>query len=129
LTEAQIAALVEEWGVEYDRLFAAYCECLLASDAFPTAQECLDAYGFGDSWAECSAAALSQTDAGQVFSEQDARCVIEEAAARADCMQAAGCEPEATGACVDISHDCPMLSNDLVSLVLELCPDTGLLSR
>jgi hypothetical protein len=121
-----------EWIAAYDREVGATCPCLAQLGAFASAEECMRALGSGPTWAECANEAVEASDAGGLLSEEHARCLIDSRAARAGCLERAGCDADAMGVCLSMPNmpaDCPPLDADLTLLVLEHCPDLGLLSR
>jgi hypothetical protein len=125
-----------DWAAElirtYDRTIAASCECLVSANGFASLEDCMAALGSTPEWLECATGAIEMSDAGFMIDEANALCMIDAGEARAACLEEASCEPEAMTACLDMPgmpETCPALDNDLVVLLLEKCPDLGLLSR
>jgi hypothetical protein len=129
---AQTAAWAAEWIAAYDRQIAATCPCLIGVGAFPTTGDCIAALGSGPTWLECATTAVQEAEANALLNEADARCLIDGTVERAQCFEQAACEPEAMSACLSMPNqpaECAPVDTELVNLLLEKCPDLGLLSR
>jgi hypothetical protein len=74
---------------------------------------------------ECGTRAL--VTRGAPYERADAECNIATTRARADCIEAASCDELAS--CDQPVNECPARDTELTLLVLEECPDTGLLGR
>jgi hypothetical protein len=121
------AELLEDWTREWDREAMANCRCFVADGRFETIEACMALHGSGPSWVECASAALESigTDGG----EFDARCLIEERARRAQCLETSACDADTIHACLGAGMTCPPIPTEIVVRALERCPDLGLLSR
>jgi hypothetical protein len=130
-SESESVALLREWITAYDREIAAQCPCLVALDAFASLDECMAANGSGPTWLECVSSVVDEADAAVALA--DARCMVDAKVARATCIEAAGCDGAAQNDCYEQSMSanasCPPVDSALLLLVLQRCPDTGLLSR
>jgi len=126
---AELVMLLEEAITAYDGQVRAVCPCLVAAGAYPSEEECLAPYLSGPTWAECGATILAEHDSAEARAGVD--CYREEWAMRAACLTDAACEPAAIEACnADIGQmACAGSNGDLLQMVLERCPDLGLLSR
>jgi hypothetical protein len=120
-------ALAEQLVIEFDRSTTTHCECFVLIGAYASVDECVRLLGSGPDWAECGVKVLE--DADGALDVEDPQCIIDDAAARADCLEAAKCDPSAVAACQEMREECAILPADLVNALLEACPDTGLLSR
>jgi len=125
--ESDRAVWAYSWVAAFDREVAATCRCFVAGGQYASEEECMDTIGSSPTWASCAVRALEGTDAS--VQGADARCMIEKVAARATCLEAAACDPEAIDTCFSESMTCAPLDEELVLRVLEKCPDTALLGR
>jgi hypothetical protein len=123
--EAEIRALLTEFVAQWDRVIRASCGCYVEMGAFPSVDTCFGLVGSGPTWIECGTRALVKR--GLPYERADAECNIAASKARADCIEAASCDDLTP--CDRFMNQCPMRNEELTTLVLAECPDTGLLSR
>jgi hypothetical protein len=130
--DPQVVAWTMDWIAAWDRQAAATCACLVMPGSFASAEDCMAALGSGPTWLECSTQAVANADAGSALDEAGARCLIDSLDARASCLEEAGCGTSAMSDCYstpDRLDGCEAPDSDLVVLLLDQCPDLGLLSR
>ena len=130
--DPRIVAWATDWIAAWDRQVDATCACFVMPGAFASVEDCTAALGSGPTWLECSTQAVANADAGSALDEAGARCLIDGLNARASCLEAAGCGTTAMSDCYstpDRPDGCAAPDSDLVVLLLEQCPDLGLLSR
>ena len=93
--------------------------------AYESVEECVKLVAAGPEWAECASRALAEKI--DTLSLDQARCVVDRLGKRADCVESSECS-EVT-LCAGDPGECALTDTDAVNVVLEACPDTGLLSR
>lgn len=122
---AEYRELLDDWVMQWDRIADASCACFAMLDIYESVEECVALVSSGPDWAECASEALAERD--DDLNRDDARCIIEQLGLRADCVESRECS-EIT-MCEPNIDACPLADSALVNVVLEACPDTGLLSR
>lgn len=126
-TASEARTLVVDTVAAYDRQFEIQCPCYVQLGAFESVAACMMLVGSGPSWVDCATTVLEENDAPEV--RQEVRCSLEQMHARNDCYEAAMCDPAMSVTCEEIDLGCGARDTALTSLVLERCPDLGLLSR
>jgi hypothetical protein len=126
--EPSRASLIDQLLVDFDRQAAAQCECLVLAGAYATQDACMVDFGAGADWAEC--AEMLFADGTLEWDPETAHCIVDKGEMTASCMEANECGTLEFYECaINPDEDpCP-LGADLINVVLERCPDTGLLSR
>jgi hypothetical protein len=122
-----VVALLDQWVAQYDRQMSAQCECLTAAGAYPSHDACMADFGSGPGWSECATMLIE--DGSIELDDEQAKCVIDEMAHQADCMERSQCGTAEFYECMQGESRCPAPDDDLILTVIEACPDTGLLSR
>jgi hypothetical protein len=122
---AEYRAILDDWIVQWDRLARYACDCFVASGAYDSVEGCLALTASGPTWSECASETLAAYD--ENIDRDDARCVVGQLGDRADCLETVECSDLTP--CDEVGRECPMTSNELVTLILQACPDTGLLGR
>ncbi|MDD9936056.1 MAG: hypothetical protein OXT09_20760 [Myxococcales bacterium] len=111
----------------YDRSADAVCTCLTQNGAHESEEDCLALMGSGETWQSCGTEVLEELDSPEL--RTTIACVIDRMEEQAACYERSMCEPEAMSACGGVPIECLMTDLDILLMLLERCPDLGLLSR
>ncbi len=111
----------------YDRSAEAVCTCLTQNGAHESEEDCLALMGSGETWQSCGTEVLEELDSPEL--RTTIACVIDRMEEQAACYERSMCEPEAMSACGGVPIECLMTDLDILLMLLERCPDLGLLSR
>jgi len=123
----EVRALVADTVDAYDRQFEIQCPCYVQLGAFESVESCMTLVGSGPDWVDCATEVLEENDSPEV--RQEVRCSLEQTRAQSDCYEEAMCDLGMSAECQQIDLGCEERDNPLLLLVLERCPDLGLLSR
>jgi hypothetical protein len=126
---AELAALVRDAVANWDSALQASCQCLAASGAFASFDECVAPSASGPTWVPCGTMALAAMDSPET--RVIARCLRDELRTRADCLSRTPCDSPEHAHCDDGAGAAMCASSDpqILLAVLQACPDLGLLSR
>jgi hypothetical protein len=109
--------------LEVERGARTECPCLLQAGKISSLQDCIDTMSLRPGWQECINQ-LPLPDNSEELNDQ-LHCSLEQLQKVNECVEAAQCEPEAQGACRQLTLDCQTASQPFLTGVVNTCPGSG----